>query len=83
MFPAEVATELAGREPRAVVTENVVDFVRLVQDRMATGGAVPPVIFVLKSNLPRDAGRLGRTLADRLDAWTDDHPDPFPTAYWL
>jgi hypothetical protein len=107
MFPAEVATELAGRGhdaraavhglrgwtdeqllelawPRLVLwSPRVVDFVRLLQDRTATGGAVTPVVFVLKSNLPRDPARLGRTLADRLDAWTDDHPDPFPTAYWL
>jgi hypothetical protein len=75
--------DLAIVESRALVTENVVDVVRLLQDRIAAGREAAPVVFVLKSTLPRDAQQLVRALADRLDAWAAEHPDPFPTAHWL
>lgn len=79
----EQLLDVAVAEERVLVTENVVDFVRLLQRRVADGGAVAAVVFVLKSSLPRDPPRLGRALAERLAAWADDHPEPFPTAYWL
>ena len=79
----EQLLDVAVAEERVLVTENVVDFVELLQDRLSRGGDVVPVVFVLKSALPRDALRLSRALAERLDAWADEHPEPFPTAYWL
>lgn len=75
--------DVAVAEGRVLVTENVVDFVGLLQERVAGGDDVAPVVFVLKASLPRDPGRLARVLAGRLDAWAGVHPDPFPTAYWL
>jgi hypothetical protein len=75
--------DVAVAEGRVLVTENVGDFVGLLQDRLGHGGDAAPVVFVVKSALPRDAMRLSRALAERLDAWADGHPEPFPTAYWL
>jgi hypothetical protein len=79
----EQLLDVAVVEERVLVTENVADFVRLLQDRLGHGGDVAPVVFALKSALPRDAMRLSRALAERLDAWADEHAEPFPTAYWL
>lgn len=75
--------DVAVAEERVLVTENVVDFVGLLQERVGGGDDVAPVVFVPKAGLPRDAGRLARVLAGRLDAWAGRHPEPFPTAYWL
>jgi hypothetical protein len=75
--------EVAVEERRVLVTENVVDFVALLEQRLASGGAGAPVVFVLKRALPRDAGRLAESLAARLHGWAGSHPDPFPSAYWL
>jgi len=74
--------DVAVAERRVLVTENVVDFARLLQDRRGEAD-VAAVVFALKSGLPRDPARLARALAERLDTWTGDHRDPFPTAYWL
>ena len=79
----EELLDVAAVEGRVLATENVVDFVGLLQERVAGEGDVAPVVFVLKANLPRDPGRLARVLAERLDVWAGGHPDPFPTAYWL
>lgn len=75
--------DVAVAEGRVVATENVVDFVQLLQDRVAEGREVAPVVFAMKSNLPREPERLSRVLAERLDKWARHHPDPFPTAYRL
>lgn len=79
----EQLLDVAVAQGRVVVTENVVDFARLLQDRLAGGSDVAPVVFALKSGLPRDPARLSRALAEQLDAWARHHPAPFPTAYWL
>ena len=79
----EQLLDVAVAEERVLATENVVDFVELLQDRLGYDGAVVPVVFVLRSALPREAKRLSRALAERLDAWAEEHPEPFPTAYWL
>lgn len=75
--------DVAVVEGRVLVTENVVDFVGLLQGRVAADDDIAPVVFVLKANLPREPGRLARALAERLDVWAGDHPQPFPTAHWL
>ncbi|MEX0658223.1 MAG: DUF5615 family PIN-like protein [Egibacteraceae bacterium] len=74
--------DVAVAEGRVLVTENVVDFARLLQVRQGEAG-VAAVVLALKSGLPRDPARLARALAERLDAWARDHRDPFPTAYCL
>lgn len=79
----EQLLDAAIAEERVLVTENVVDFVGLLEDRLGHGGQLAPVVFVLKSALPRDAMQLSRALAGRLDAWAAEHAEPFPTAYWL
>ena len=79
----EQLLDVAVAEERVLVTENVVDFVALLQEYVGHGSDVVPVVFVLKTSLPRDAMRLSRALAERLDAWAEEHPEPFPTAYWL
>jgi hypothetical protein len=77
----EQLLDVAVAEECVLVTENVIDFVGLLQGRLGHGGDVVPVVFALKSALPRDAMRLSRALAERLDAWADEHSEPFPTAY--
>jgi hypothetical protein len=51
--------DVAVAEGRVLVTENVVDFARLLQDRQGEDG-VAAVVFALKSGLPRDPARLAR-----------------------
>lgn len=79
----EQLLDTAVAEGRVLVTENVVDYVALLEARIAARGAVAPVVFVMKASLPAGPGRLSSTLAARLDAWSTDHPEPVPTAYWL
>ena len=63
---AAVAT-FARSEHRAVVTENVSDF-----------AAEPDLVLVcvLKRKLP-SGGAHARGLAELLDRWATDHPDPY------
>lgn len=75
--------DVAIDQRRVVVTENVADFVALLEARIAGGLLVTPVVFALKSALPSHPGRLASSLAGQLDAWAADHPDPVATAYWL
>lgn len=75
--------DVAVAEGRVLVTENVVDYVALLEYRIASGGSVATVVFALKSDLLRDPGALGADLARRLDVWAREHPEPFATAYWL
>jgi hypothetical protein len=62
----------ARAEGRAVVTENVADF---VTERDVV------LLFVLKKNLP--AGRAqAAALAAVLDRWADEHPEPYLGSDW-
>lgn len=63
----------AGRaEGRAVVTENVADYV-------AERDLV--LVFVLKKNLPPGGGQAA-ALAKALDRWADDQPEPYIGPHW-
>ncbi len=72
----------AAEEQRVVVTENVADFARLVQERQRAGLAGAPVVFVRRVDLPR-RGALAFHLAQGLDTWATEHPDPPIGLYWL
>jgi len=68
---AQVAVT-ARAEGRAVVTENVADFV-------AERDVV--LVFVLKKSLPTGGGQAA-ALAKVLDRWAEDHPDPYLGPHW-
>lgn len=62
----------ARAEGRALVTENVADFAA-ERDLI--------LLFVLKKNLPA-GGVQAPTLADLLDRWIADNPDPYIGHHW-
>ena len=63
----------AGRaEGRAVVTENVVDYVA-ERDLI--------LVFVLKRNLPPGGGQAAM-LAKALDRWANEQPEPYIGPHW-
>ena len=68
---AQVAAT-ARAEGRAVVTENVADF---VTERDVV------LVFVLKKSLPTGGGQAA-ALAKVLDRWAADHPDPYLGPHW-
>ena len=68
---ADVAA-FARASRRAVVTENAGDFA-------AERDLV--LVFVLKKNLPA-GGAQAPALAKVLDAWAQEHPDPYLGAHW-
>lgn len=67
----EVAAR-ARREGRAVVTENTRDFA-------AERDVI--LVFILKKNLP-SGGALPKRLAEVLDRWATDHPNPYLGEHW-
>jgi hypothetical protein len=68
---ADIAT-FARANDWAVVTENVVDFAR-ESDLV--------LMFVLKRSLPAGGAQAG-ALAELLDRWVREHPDPYLGAHW-
>lgn len=66
-----VAT-VARRERRAVVTENVGDY---------AAEADLVLVCVLKRKLP-SGGAQTRALAELLDRWAADNPDPYVGQHW-
>lgn len=68
---AEVAV-VARTEARAVVTENVADF---VTERDVV------LVFVLKRKLPAGSAQAA-ALAKALDAWAAANPDPYLGPHW-
>lgn len=67
-----VVATFARGENRAVVTENISDY------------APEPdlvLVCVLKRRLP-SGGAQARSLADVLDRWVRDHPDPYVGQHW-
>ncbi|TLW91304.1 hypothetical protein FFT09_18815 [Saccharomonospora piscinae] len=67
-----VVAATARAEGRAVVTENVADFV---------GERDLVLVFVLKSQLPQGSG-LAKALADLLDKWVRENPTPYQGPHW-
>lgn len=62
----------ARRDHRALVTENIADVTR-----------EPELVLVcaLTRTLP-SGGAQARALADLLDRWASDHPDPYLGQHW-
>ena len=79
--PDEDVFDLAVQEQRVVVTENFADFAALVEQRQANDEPCVPVVFVRKSSFP-SGGALPAHLADHLDTWAQDNPDPFRGLHW-
>jgi len=73
--------ELAVKEQRVVVTENFADFAALVEQHQTDNKPSTPVVFVRKSSLP-PGGALPSHLADHLDDWAKDNPDPYQGLHW-
>ena len=67
-----VVARVARSERRAVVTENVSDYA-------AETDLV--LVFVLKRKLP-SGGAQARALAELLDRWATDNPDPYLGQHW-
>ena len=78
----EVLTAAAAQD-RVVVTENARDFLPLLDQALARGERVPPVVIALRRTLPRDPGALAAELARRLDFWSTYRPTPYRHAHWL
>jgi len=71
----------AVNDHRVFVTENFADFAALVEQAASRGESAAPVVFVRKSSFPAGPG-LAFPLAEHLDAWADDHPDPYRGLHW-
>jgi hypothetical protein len=70
-------------DDRVVVTENVTDFVILLQQHVDVDEQVVPVVFALKRSLPVGAGAMSHALAEKLTRWSDRNPAPYRHAHWL
>ena len=72
----------AADDGRTVVTENAADFLPLLDQRQGAGMAMTPVRVPLTAG-GGVAGALHAPLADSIDQWATDHPDPYAHAHWL
>jgi predicted nuclease of predicted toxin-antitoxin system len=75
----------AQRERRAVVTENVPDFVPIANDHDARGASHYGLVLVHPGNYPRGNRRTIGAMVTALDALASRHPDDDPTGLreWL
>lgn len=71
-LPDDTLIEIAGADGWVIVTENAVDFAH------ATSCTV---LLLRKDWWPNQT--LAARLADSLDRWATDHPDPGHWAHWL
>jgi predicted nuclease of predicted toxin-antitoxin system len=60
-------------EDRVIVTNNVSDFMPLVQEVLQTGSSFSGVIFTSDRSLPRSRNTIG-TFIDRLDTFMNQRP---------
>ena len=77
-----VVFETAVRQRRIVVTENIVDYATLLDQRLRNEEPAVPVVFVRKVDLP-GRGALPVHLARRLHQWAGANPDPYVGPHWL
>ena len=73
----------AAAEARVTVTENAVDYLPLIDQLVGEGVVIAPVVIVLKRHLPRSAGALSQRMTEKLVAWAEANPSPYPHAHWL
>lgn len=66
---------------RVVVTENIGDFTRLVDERAQAGDPSGVVLLVRRGRGP--GGLIAHRLARALDRWATDHPHPWAGPHWL
>ena len=77
--------KLASAEDRALVTENVADFMPLVREAAAEGSRHPGVVFTSPRSLPRGLRTIG-LYVKRLESFLVDRPDDDALAnqvWWL
>lgn len=79
--PDQDVFDLAANEQRIVVTENFADFAAIVDQRQSNDDACTPVVFVRKSSFP-SGGALPAHLAEHLDEWAQNNPDPYQGLHW-
>lgn len=79
--PDEVVFERAVKDQRVVVTENFADFAALVEGRQANEEPCTAVVFIRKSSFPA-GGALPAHLAEHLNKWAEDNPDPYEGLHW-
>ena len=71
-LPDNVLIQLAAAEDRVIVTENASDFAAVT---------VCPVLLILKAWWP--LASLTEKLANALDRWANENPQPGKWAHWL
>lgn len=79
--PDQDVFDLAVRDGRTIVTENVADFALLLQRSMSRDEPCVPVVFVRRSDFPAK-GALATHLAAHLHAWATQNPDPYIGPHW-
>jgi hypothetical protein len=79
--PDQDVFDLAVSQKRIVVTENFADFAALVDRRQSDDEPGTPVVFVRKSSFPA-GGALSAHLAEHLDEWAHENPDPYTGLHW-
>jgi len=71
---------------RAVVTENAADFLRILQQRVASGQPAPSLIIATNRSFPRRARLFIGRAVRALSSFCDSHPGDDPQAgavHWL
>ncbi len=66
--------EIAQREERVIVTENVVDFMPLDGRCRVAGRDHHGLVFILKESLPRKRSQFIGTMVRKLEAWLHTQP---------
>lgn len=79
--PDREVFDLAVRELRVIVTENVADFAVLLQLCMTRDEPCVPVVFVRGSDFPSRGG-LTTHLTAHLHTWATQNPDPYIGPHW-
>jgi hypothetical protein len=76
---------LAQTEQRAVVTENLPDFIIIANDYDERGQVHHGVVLVPPSSYPRSDSRLVGRMVTALDRLIGEHPENTPTSlrHWL
>lgn len=73
--------QIAVTEHRVLVTENFADFASLIEKRQQDNEECTPVVFLRKSAFP-SGGALTSRIAEHLDTWATDNPEPYEGLHW-